>query len=145
MALAIGAAAMLMASQPVRAAPFNLGGALFGRHAPHGQPGKDRSDGPELARAGPFNLGDELFGGHALPWQRAKAPPVGRYRDEEDGDPAFVIDHSSSIILLRFDDSTEIWMLTPQPGPGGSTLYKNDVGEIVLRVTRLGGLTLFRP
>jgi hypothetical protein len=97
----------------------------------------------QAAHAGPFNLGDELFGGHALPWQRAKAPPIGLYRDEEDGDPSFVIDRSSSTILLRFEDSPEIWLLTPQPGPRGDTIYKNDVGEPVLRVTRLGGLTLF--
>jgi hypothetical protein len=110
-ALASGAAAVLMAGQPVH--------------------------------AGPFNLGDELFGGHALPWERAKPPPVGLYRDEEDADPAFVLDRSSSVILLRFDDSPEIWLLTPHPAPSGDTIYKNDAGETVLRLTRLGGLTLF--
>jgi hypothetical protein len=54
-----------------------------------------------------------------------------------------VLDRSSSIVLLRFGDSSEIWLLTPQPAPRGDTIYKNDVGETVLRVTRLGGLTLF--
>jgi hypothetical protein len=97
----------------------------------------------QTAHAGPFNLGDELFNGHALPWQQAKPPPVGLYRDEQDGDPAFVLDRSSTIVLLRFGDSSEIWLLTPQPAPRGDTIYKNDAGETMLRVTRLGGLTLF--
>ena len=105
MALAIGAAAVLMAGQPAHAGPFNLGDVLFGRHA--------------------------------------KPPPVGRYRDDDDGDPAFILDRSSSVVLIRYDDSPEIWVLTPHPAPNGDTIYKNDVGEIVLRVTRLGGMTLF--
>ncbi len=99
--------------------------------------------GVQTAHAGPFNLGDELFNGHTLPWQHAKPPPVGLYRDEQDGDPPFVLDRSSTMVLLRFADTQEIWVLTPQPAPRGDTLYKNDVGEPVLRVTRLGGLTLF--
>ena len=97
----------------------------------------------QAAHAGPFNLGDELFNGHVLPWQHAKPPPVGLYRDEQGGDPPFVLDRSSSVVLLRFTDSQEIWVLVPQPAPRGDTLYKNDAGEPVLRVTRLGGLTLF--
>jgi hypothetical protein len=97
----------------------------------------------QTAHAGPFNLGDELFNGHALPWQHAKPPPVGLYRDEQDDDPPFVLDRSSSVVLLRFGDSQEIWVLIPQPAPRGDTLYKNDAGEPMLRVTRLGGLTLF--
>jgi hypothetical protein len=99
--------------------------------------------GGQTAHAGPFNLGDELFNGHALPWQHAKPPPVGLYRDGQDDDPPFVLDRSSSVVLLRFTDSQEIWVLSPQPAPRGDTLYKNDAGEPVLRVTRLGGLTLF--
>ena len=99
--------------------------------------------GAQTAHAGPFNLGDELFNGHTLPWQHAKPPPVGLYRDEQDGDPPFVLDRSSSVVLLRFTDSQEIWVLVPQPAPRGDTLYKNDAGEPMLRVTRLGGLTLF--
>ena len=92
------------------------------------------------AHAGPFNLGDELFGHHA-----AKPPPLGVYRDNADGDPPFVLDRGSSVILMRFQDSPEIWLLTPHPAPRGDIIYKNDVGEPMLRATRLGGLTLFTP
>ncbi|HXQ12373.1 MAG TPA: DUF4908 domain-containing protein [Caulobacteraceae bacterium] len=92
----------------------------------------------QTAHAGPFNLGDELFG-----HKPAKPPPLALYRDNADGDPAFILDRSSSVVLLRFQDSPEIWLLTPHPAPRGDIIYKNDVGEAMLRATRLGGLTLF--
>ena len=34
-------------------------------------------------------------------------------------------------------------MLQPQPAPRGDIIYKNDLGQPVLRATRLGGLTVF--
>ncbi|HXQ45841.1 MAG TPA: DUF4908 domain-containing protein, partial [Caulobacteraceae bacterium] len=93
-----------------------------------------------VAQAGPFNLGDALIGHHV-----AKPPPVGLYRDNADNDPAFVLDRSTPVLLLRFQDSPEIWLLTPHPASRGDIIYKNDVGEPMLRATRLGGLTLFPP
>ena len=45
--------------------------------------------------------------------------------------------------LIKFDDSGEVWALTPTAGPRGDTIYKNDMGEPMLRSTRLGGLTVF--
>jgi hypothetical protein len=62
---------------------------------------------------------------------------------DDDGDTSFVLDRSSQVTLLRFEDSPEIWVLTPQPGPHGDTIYKNDMGEPMIRTTWLGGLTLF--
>ena len=92
------------------------------------------------ARAGPFNLGNELFG------PRDKIPPVAVYRDSVDGDPPFIIDRSTpSSMLLRYADSQEIWLLTPHPASRGDIIYKNDVGEPMLRATRIGGLTVFTP
>jgi hypothetical protein len=44
---------------------------------------------------------------------------------------------------MRFEDSPEIWALTPEQGPRGDIIYRNDMGEPVLRVTRLCGLTVF--
>lgn len=68
---------------------------------------------------------------------------VARYADD-DGDAAFVLDRSAPPqALLRFDDSPEIWVLTAQPAAHGDVIYKNDVGEQVLRATRFGGMTLF--
>jgi hypothetical protein len=96
----------------------------------------------QAAVAHPFNLGDELFGSHKVSPEQVQSPPVGRYVDE-DGDITFILDRSSPQPMLRFEDSPEIWVLTPQPGPRGDIIYRNDMGEPVLRATRLGGMTLF--
>jgi hypothetical protein len=69
------------------------------------------------------------------------APPVARY--SVGAGSLFVLDRSTSVTLLKFDDSPEIWVLQPTPAPRGDVIYKNDMGEPVLRATRLGGLTLF--
>ena len=90
----------------------------------------------------PFGLGDVLFGDHAEERNKPAAPTVARYVDE-DGDTGFVLDRTTGMTLLRFEDSPEIWVLSAQPGPRGDIIYKNDIGELVLRATRLGGLTLF--
>lgn len=93
------------------------------------------------AYARPFTLGNALFGADGKK-DGVKAPVVARYADE-DGDAPFVLDRSAPLALLRFDDSPEIWVLTPQPAARGDVIYKNDVGEPVLRATRFGGMTLF--
>jgi hypothetical protein len=93
------------------------------------------ASGRGLAAPHGFTLGDALFG-------QDKAPMVARYHDD-DGDAAFVLDRSAPLPLLRFDDSPEIWVLTPQPAAHGDVIYKNDVGEPMLRASRLGGMTLF--
>jgi hypothetical protein len=68
-------------------------------------------------------------------------PPVARYVSE-DGD-GFVLDLSQDKPLLKFDTSPEVWTLDPRPAPRGDIIYKNDVGETLLRATRLGGFTIF--
>jgi hypothetical protein len=72
-------------------------------------------------------------------------PPVARYAVAPG--VAFTFDRSDgeAEALLRFDGNPEVWVLEPSPGPGGVTIYRNDVGDPVLRVTRLGGVTLFTP
>ena len=54
-----------------------------------------------------------------------------------------MLDRSTTVTLLRFEDSPEIWVLTPQPATHGDVIYKNDMGEPMLRSTWLGGLTVF--
>jgi hypothetical protein len=102
--------------------------------------GPARGGGPI---AGPMRLGEVLFGAHGDDAMQPVAPPVARYA--LDGGVDFILDRSSSPPLLRFEDSSEIWVLQPGPGPRGDVIYRNDVGEPVLRATRLGGLTLFTP
>lgn len=81
-----------------------------------------------------------LFGKHAGSG-RAATPPVARYVSE-DGQ-TFVLDRTQSRPLLKFEDSPEVWALHSMPAPRGDVIYKNDLGEPVLRATRLGGVTLF--
>jgi len=85
-------------------------------------------------------LRDGLFGSPQSS-RKAAAPVVAHYVAET-GDE-FVLDRSASQPLLRFDDDSEVWALQPQSGPRGDIIYKNDLGETVLRATKLGGLTLF--
>jgi hypothetical protein len=72
---------------------------------------------------------------------RPETPLTGRYQMDDGG--AFVLDRSTARPLLKFDDDPEIWALQPAPGPRGDTIYRNDLGEPMLRATRLGGMTVF--
>jgi hypothetical protein len=81
----------------------------------------------------------DLFGGG--PPHDMGGPPVARYISE-DGD-AFILDLSHPHPLLKFENSPEVWALQAQPAPRGDVIYKNDLGQPVLRATRLGGVTVF--
>lgn len=94
--------------------------------------------GPAAAQE---SLREGLFGRHAGSGRQAPAPPVARYV-AEDG-RMFVLDRTQGRPLLKFEDSPEVWALQPMPAPRGDVIYKNDLGEPVLRATRLGGLTVF--
>lgn len=89
----------------------------------------------------PQTLRDALFGAFRHDDRRAPMPTVARYRGEEG--ESFILDRSGGAPLMRFDDSPEIWVLKPTPGPRGDVIYRNDVGDPVLRAMRVGGLTLF--
>ncbi len=74
--------------------------------------------------------------------RRAPTPPVARYVAETGS--SFVVDRSSArTMLLKFENSPEVWVLEGHAAPRGDTIYKNDQGEPVVRATRLGGLTIF--
>jgi hypothetical protein len=97
---------------------------------------------PAPAAAGPVeSLRNSLFRHHSADGRGFTAPPVARYVSE-DGD-VFTFDRSQPKALLKFDNSFEVWALQPSPAPRGDTIYKNDLGEPVLRATRLGGVTIF--
>jgi hypothetical protein len=69
---------------------------------------------------------------------------IARYQGETGETFTFDrIDRSEA--LIKFDDDPEIWALKPTPGPRGDIIYKNDMGQPVLRATRLGGVTIFTP
>lgn len=68
-------------------------------------------------------------------------PPIACYVSEDGR--VFTLDRTQPSPLLKFEDSPEVWALLPSPAPRGDVIYKNDLGEPVLRATRLGGFTLF--
>lgn len=93
----------------------------------------------EMSR--PINLGDLLFGKPAAE-ERTPLPKLGRFRSDT-GD-TFVLEVSTKgPAFMKYDGSGEVWALTPTTGPRGDVIYKNDVGEAMLRTTPLGGLTVF--
>lgn len=82
------------------------------------------------------SLRDRLFGR-----DRREETAVARFTSQ--GGPAFILDQLAARTLLRYEGSDEIWALRPTAGIRGDIYYRNDVGEVVLRATRLGGLTLY--
>lgn len=94
------------------------------------------------ALAAPVSLLREAYAARAG-GEKAGQPLAARYEMDEGG--AFVFDRSTIKPLLKFDDDPEIWALQPAPGPRGDVIYRNDVGEPMLRATRLGGMTVFTP
>ncbi len=68
-------------------------------------------------------------------------PPPGRYSSE--AGQTFMLDRAGNLTLLRFERSTETWALRPTSAPRGDTIYRNDAGEQVLRVTPSGGITVY--
>ena len=82
-------------------------------------------------------MGAAAQGAHA----HEHPPVVGRYLAETGA--AFILDRSGPAALFRFERSTEVWALHATPGPGGDIIYKNDLDQPVVRISRLGGLTVF--
>jgi hypothetical protein len=94
------------------------------------------TSGPAWSQV-PRSLAEVLRGSPS----QTSAPPVGRYVSERG--PGFILDRSNPTPLLKFDNSEEVWVLQARPAGRGDTVYVNDAGEVVLRATRLGGLTMF--
>ncbi len=118
--------------------PFGAGGSIV-RIGPGALRGDPATAHPALR--GPQSLGEALFGDRTAA-RPLLGPAPGRYA--ADPGHAFVLDRQSrDVALVRFEDSPEVWALTAAPGPRGDIIFKNDVGEPVLRATRMGGLTLF--
>jgi hypothetical protein len=93
---------------------------------------------PALAQS---SLRDTLWDRPSADARKPQYPAVGRYVAAQG--EAFVLDRSSQSALLKFEDGAEVFALHPTPGPRGDVIWQNDVGQPMLRSTRLGGLTLF--
>ena len=70
-------------------------------------------------------------------------PTVARFSDDEGG--GFILDRNHHPALLKFEDSAEVWVVTASRGPRGDILFKDDAGDTLLRITKLGGVTVFPP
>lgn len=87
------------------------------------------------------SLRDKMFGSPSSDSRNGAAPKVTHYISEEG--ESFVLDASRPTPLLRFDGEGEVWSLTPTPGTKGDIIYKNDLGEPMLKATRWGGMVLY--
>lgn len=86
-------------------------------------------------------LRQSLTGQAANDGRTRSAPPVARFTSDRGA--SFVFDRSQRNPLIQFDGESEVWALTPTPGPMGDVIFKNDMGEPVLKATRWGGMILF--
>jgi hypothetical protein len=91
------------------------------------------------AGAAPMSLHEAFMGGRLA--DKPTGPATARYQTDEGG--VFILDRSGGRALLKFQDDPEIWVLQSARGPHGDTIYRNDLGEEMLRLTSLGGLTVF--
>jgi uncharacterized protein DUF4908 len=91
------------------------------------------------AAAAPMSLHEAFMGGHLA--DKPTGPPTARYQTDEGA--VFVLDRSTSKTLLKFENDPEIWVLNRANGPRGDVIYRNDLGEEMLRATSLGGVTVF--
>jgi len=68
-------------------------------------------------------------------------PPPGKYESETG--LVFFLGREGSTSLLRFENSPETWALRPSSAPRGTTVYRNDAGDQVMRVTANGAITVY--
>jgi hypothetical protein len=83
-------------------------------------------------------LRDGLFKHHG---SEPSTPPLACYVSEDGR--LFTLDRTQPVPMMKFEDSPEVFALQASMAPRGDVIYRNDLGEPVLRATRLGGFTLF--
>jgi hypothetical protein len=88
-------------------------------------------------------LKESLLGQKGNDGRTRQTPPVAKFITDK-GD-VFILDQSQRNPLIQFDGKGEVWSLTPTPGTMGDVIFKNDLGEPVVKSTRWGGLILFSP
>jgi len=79
----------------------------------------------------------------ALTLRALELPPVAHYSSIYPPPVGFVLDRTSEFAKLRFDGTEEILVLRWQPAAGGMRNLLRDDGALVLRISGLGGVTLF--
>ncbi len=73
----------------------------------------------------------------------ANSQPVTRF-DVGKKNEAFILDQRrQGQLLFRYVRSREIFVLRQVPGPRGDVMLKNDLGAVMVRMSRVGGPVLF--
>lgn len=89
------------------------------------------------------SLREAMFGKHADDGRDNTHPPIVAHFVSARGE-GFVLDETKAgAPLLRYDGDDEVFQLTAKPGANGDVTFRNDVGQPVLKATRLGGMILF--
>ena len=89
------------------------------------------------------SLREAMFGKHNDDGRDNSHTPIVAHFVSARGE-GFILDESQAgAPLLRFDGDDEVFQLTSKPGANGDVTFRNDVGEPVLKATRLGGMILF--
>lgn len=71
-------------------------------------------------------------------------PNTARQYATPDGAVRFVLDRSGGrVALVRFEGDPEVHVLRPYGGSGGDELYRTESGDVLLRVTPHGGITVY--
>ena len=97
----------------------------------------------DRAKAEPTRQGlaDSLFGPKPDDSRSTPIPIIARFQSEDGA--SFVLDRSQRPALFRFEASHEVWVLTPRRAGRGDMIYLDDIGQPLLRATKLGGMTVF--
>ncbi len=69
--------------------------------------------------------------------------PVVAHYSSEYARVGFILDRSGELSKLKFDGSEEVLVLHWAPAAGGDRLLKRDDDAVILRISGLGGVTLF--
>lgn len=84
--------------------------------------------------------------------QGAQSPALGLYNvsngatrySTPDGAIRFTFDRSGGrVALVRFEGDPEVHILRPQGAAGGGEIYRTEDGDVMLRVTPHGGITVY--
>ena len=89
------------------------------------------------------SLRELMFGKHADDGRDNNHMPVVAHFKSARGEGFTLDDTQAGAPLLRFDGDDEVFQLTAKPGANGDITYRDDIGEPVLKATRLGGMILF--
>lgn len=89
------------------------------------------------------SLREAMFGKHSDDGRDNNHTPVVAHFMSARGE-GFILDETQTgAPLLRFDGDDEVFQLSAKPGANGDITFRNDLGQPVLKATRLGGMILF--